>query len=179
MIESGYLKRLEILSKGQSASLRRSAGKSLREADARALGVFYASVGRDIKPQTPQWQEDMYFAVGCLYCMWRPEERKNPKPFAECVFDLGQNDGLDARFRALLDTDWHETDFLSVKLYRLTRRIKAEGGFPDFKSLLKDLMNWNCSKKHAQLKWARQYFQQKEMDEDAREVEQETDEENK
>jgi CRISPR system Cascade subunit CasB len=158
-----YVKRLDSLGQGQSAALRRSAGRALREADARALAAFYASMGPNAEPQ--RWQWEIYFAVGCLYCMWRPEDRKNPKPFVECVADLGQNDGLDAHFRALLDTDGHETDFLTLKLYRLTRRIKANGGFPDFKRLLEDLLRWNHPDKKAQLKWAREYFGRKALDE--------------
>jgi CRISPR system Cascade subunit CasB len=157
MSDYSYSQRLETLSDGQRASLKRCAGRLLREADARALSAFYSVLSR--KEST--WREELIFAALCMACLWRREDVQAPKPFISCLLNVAsgeQSESLDNRLRELLDTAYHETDFLSIKLYRLVRRLRAEGERPDFDALTGDLLRWNHPDKYIQLKWAREYF---------------------
>ncbi|GHS97006.1 hypothetical protein AGMMS50276_16320 [Synergistales bacterium] len=160
MSENPYLQGLDRLSDAQRAGLKRCAGKPLREADALALSAFYSIVHYD---NLPLWKVEIIFAMVAMTCLWRAEERKNPRSFIGCLVHLvsdGQagSEVLNGRLRGLLDTAWHETDFLNLKLYRLVRRIKTNGDYLDFDALLKDLLRWDHQSKYIQLRWAREFF---------------------
>ncbi|GHS89252.1 hypothetical protein AGMMS49957_12140 [Synergistales bacterium] len=160
MSKNPYLQGLDRLSDAQRAGLKRCVGKPLCEADARALSAFYSIVHYD---NLPLWKVEIIFAVVAMTCLWRAEERKNPRSFIDCLTRLVsdeqvKSEGLNGRLRELLDTAWHETDFLNLKLYRLVRRIKTNGDYPDFDELLKDLLRWDHQSKYIQLRWAREFF---------------------
>jgi len=163
MSDYSYSQRLKTLSDGQRASLKRCAGRPLREADARALGAFYSI----LRGKESTWREELIFAALCMACLWRQQredentQTQTPKSFISCLSNMAsgeRSENLDNRLRELLDTAYHETDFLSIKLYRLVRRLRAEGERPDFDELTRDLLRWNHPDKYIQLKWAREYF---------------------
>jgi CRISPR type I-E-associated protein CasB/Cse2 len=157
MPEIQRLKQLHDLTTEQRASLKRCIGKRLCEADGKALSTFYRFLPFDVS----QREMERYFAVMCMFCLWKPEERKDPKPFAHCLMLLGRNDGLDSRMRALLDSVWQDEDgFMLSKLSRIVRRIKmaTPALYPDFELLLDDILKWNSASRYVQLRWAKEYF---------------------
>ena len=159
MEEKERLKGLKDLSAGERATLKRCAGKCLREADAGALQAFYKACGG----QVPVWAQERYFAAACLACLWKEEERRADKPLAQCLQILNRNrdtEGMDHRFRALLDTPWNDEEgYLIAKLARLVKQVKAAGAgvSPDFERLLDDLLAWNSDSRYVQRRWMEQY----------------------
>lgn len=150
------LKGIEKLSIGQLAALRREAGKRLSEADASALQAFYTAMPYG----TPDYSQERMYAVMCIMCLWKPEERKTPMPFAKCLGNIRQTDSADGRLCALLDTDYQDDDgFLIGKLARLAKQIHASEKrlYPDFEMLYDDLLYWNSSYRGVQRKWMAQY----------------------
>lgn len=149
------------LSTGQQASLKRSAGRTLREADAAALQAFFTAV----PPQKP-YNREKAFAVVCGICLWKSEQRNNTKPFAECMHILRLQkgtdgcDGLDARFRNLIDTAWNDDDgYMAAKLTRMLKLLKSsEISCPDPEGLYKDLCNWDHPERFVQRRWMEAYL---------------------
>lgn len=163
------------LTTGQQAALKRSAGKTLDEVDAFALQSFFTAV----LPQN-RYDQEKAFAVACIVCLWKPEERVSPKPFASCLGMLrkskgGETKGLDSRFRSLIDTDWNDGDgYLAVKLVRLARMLKQSGtGYPDPESLFKDLKYWNHPDRFVQRRWMEQYLSTNETQPEENQIQEE------
>ena len=97
----------------------------------------------------------------CIMCLWKPEERKAPVPFAKCLKMIRQTDSADGRLRTLLDTDYHEDDgFLIGKLARLAKQIHSSEKrlFPDCEQLYSDLLKWNSSYRGVQRRWMEMYI---------------------
>lgn len=160
MNEIDWIERLLSSSNGNRAALRRCVGKTLNQADAAALGIFYSTLPFG----TPLWQQERYFAVICLSCLWKPEEALHPKPFEQCIHncvDPARPDGIFARVRSILDTEWDDDDgYLLVKLARMAKLIKNcdRPLYPDFEKLLNDLINWNGNNRYVQRRWAETIF---------------------
>jgi len=157
---ANIFEKINTLTVGQQASLRRSAGKLLDEVDAGALQAFFSSV----VPQKPYDQEKA-FTVACIACLWKQEERVNALQFAKCLQRLRSSkgdstEGVDSRFRSLIDTPWNDDDgYLASKLVRLARMLKsADIGYPDPEELFKDLKNWDHPDRFVQRKWMEQYL---------------------
>lgn len=151
---------VEKLSTGDRAALRRLAGCCLRQADAGALRAFYSALPAGTAP----WEQERCFAVMCLMCLWKPEECRAAKPVPECLAVINRQrstNGMDGRFRALLDTPWNDDEgYLAAKLARIVRQIRAAGLslYPDFEQLFTDLMNWNNDANYVQRRWMEQYL---------------------
>ena len=64
-----FFQKLKCLETGDRAAMRRAAGEMLKEADGKAITVFY----RCLPFGVPQWQEDRWFATACLSCLWDTE----------------------------------------------------------------------------------------------------------
>lgn len=149
------------LSAGQQASLKRAAGRPLREADAAALQAFFTAV----PPQKP-YEREKAFAVVCGICLWKSEQRSNTMPFAECMHLLRLKkgadgcDGLDARFRNLIDTAWNDDDgYMAAKLTRMLKLLKSsEIACPDPEGLFADLKNWDHPERFVQRRWMEAYL---------------------
>lgn len=160
MEEKERLIGLKDLSSGERAALKRCAGKCLREADAGALQAFFTVY----EGRIPSFAQERYFAVACLACLWKEEERVAPRPLPYCLQIVNRNrdsEGMDHRFRALLDTAWNDEEgFLITKLTRLVKQVKAAGlGIsPDFEQLLTDLLAWNHDSRYVQRRWMEQYL---------------------
>lgn len=159
-------KRLEGIGKltiGQRACLKREAGKRLQEGDAGALQAFFS-----ILPfGTPAYEHEIYYAVACIACIWKEEETKSQKPFAECLSQIGKTVTLNGRFRALLDTTYQPEDgFLITKLCRLAKQLHNSDvqSCPDFELLLDDLLKWNSPSRIVQRRWMEAYLRQENID---------------
>ena len=149
------------LTVGQQAALRRSAGRSLKEADAMALQAFFAAL-----PPQRQWEQERAFTTACIMCLWKAEERGTAVPFAKCLGALRRlkaaegTKGLDSRFRSIIDTPWNDDDgYLATKLVRLAKMLKSSAvGYPDPDTLYYDLKNWEHPERFVQRRWMEQYL---------------------
>lgn len=154
-----FFTRLNQLNPGDRAALRRSAGKMLPEAEGRALTVFY----RCLPPGVPAYQEDRWFAVACLRCLWDAGV-EGALTFPQIIRSLIDSDNLSEstarRVEVLMDTPWDSDGYMLSKLYRLVvlMRQKADRAAPDFSGLLEDLMAWNRDDQRVQKNWAREIF---------------------
>ena len=154
-----FFLKLKGLGTGDRATLRRAAGEMLKEVDGKAITVFY----RCLPYGVPQWQEDRWFAVACLCCLWDTES-DNGDPFEKIVSKMIREDSLSAstqhKVEILLDTSWDEDGYMLTKLTRLIKMIrqKSERVPIDFSALLEDLIYWNAENQSVQRKWARSMF---------------------
>lgn len=154
-----FFERLSRLSTGDRAALRRSAGIMLSEADGRAFSVFC----RCLPAGTSRKQEDRWFAVACLRCLWGADVGDG-KPFEQVVGDLIRDKKLSDstlhRVEVLLDTAWDEDGYMLTKLARLVKLIsqKSDHAFIDFPALLEDLIYWNADNQSVQRKWTRSIY---------------------
>lgn len=154
-----FLMRLNTLGNGDRAALKRAAGIMLAEADGKAVAAFYRCLPFGI----PQWQEERWFAVACLRCLWDAEADRGA-PFEKIVGrmikdgDLSESTGH--RAEVLLDTAWDEDGYMLTKLTRLVKLIRQKSDHEpvDFEALLEDLIGWNSEKQYVQRKWARSIF---------------------
>ena len=154
-----FFLKLKGLGTGDRAALRRAAGEMLKEADGKAITVFY----RCLPYGVPQWQEDRWFAVACLCCLWDVES-DNGAPFEKIVSKLIREENLSSsmqhKVEILLDTAWDDDGYLLTKLTRLIKMIRQKSDrVPiDFSALLEDLIYWNAENQSVQRKWARSMF---------------------
>ena len=157
--QAQFFDRLNRLNKGERAALRREAGNMLQEADGAALTVFY----RCLPPTADRWQEEKYFAVACLRCLWDADEAEG-SPLEQIIADLLRSgelsDSTAHRIETLLDTKWDLDGYMLTKLSRLIKLIrqKSDRRRVDFSGLLEDLIYWNSETQTVQRKWARAIF---------------------
>lgn len=154
-----FFERIRALGNGDRAALKRSAGIMLSDADGKAVAAFY----RCLPYGTPQWQEDRWFAVACLRCLW-DADAGDGTPFEQILGRMIQSEELSDstkhRAEVLLDTAWDSDGYMLTKLTRLVKLIrqKSEGTPVDFAALLDDLLGWNAENQYVQRKWARSIF---------------------
>ena len=154
-----FINRICWLGNGDRAALKRTAGIMLAEADGKAVAAFYRCLPFGI----PQWQEERWFAVACLRCLW-DAETDGGEPFEKVVGrmlkDEKVSDSIGHRVEVLLDTAWDEDGYMLTKLTRLMKLIlqKSDREPVDFEGLLEDLIGWNSEKQYVQRKWARSIF---------------------
>ena len=156
-MSESLLEGIQKLTTGQQAALRREAGKRMSEADATSLQAFYSAM----PPDTPVYCQERMYAVMCIMCLWKPEERKNPQHFARCLKLINNSESSDGRLRTLLDTDYQEDDgFLIGKLARLAKQIHSSEKrlFPDCEQLYSDLLKCNSSYRGVQRRWMELYI---------------------
>ena len=145
-----FCQRLATLQAGDSASLRRCAGKPLAEAS-EALGLFYRILPHGVTPL----QEETYFLVATLstladggsvgdmgVLLSRARTDKNAK-------------GLDRRIAIVLDADESQLPF---RLRQAVRYLRSSRVGVDWPLLLSDLLYWSHPDRFIQKKWARSYY---------------------
>ena len=154
-----FFDRLNRLSNGERAALRREAGIMLQAADGKALTAFY----RCLPPTMDRRQEGKWFAVACLRCLWDAGEAEGT-PLEQVIAALIKSEALSDstkhRVEVLLDTDWDADGYMLTKLSRLVKLIrqKSDRQYVDFAALLDDLIYWNSDTQTVQRKWARAVF---------------------
>lgn len=151
--------KLNRLSSGNRAALRRTAGVMLEQADGRALAAFYQCLPGGV----PQLQEDKWFAIACLRCLWDAGE--DGSETLPAVLRRMQNqellsDSVVHRVEILMDTPWDQDGYMLKKLYRLITLVRQKNGAGvfSFADLLDDLLKWNWDNQQVQRKWAREIF---------------------
>lgn len=156
---SGYMQRLSKLKKPDRSALKRHIGTAIREADVNSLAAFYRCMPFGI----PSWQEERYYAIGCLYFLWREQSdslTELPVVIRQ-MLDEGQlSDSYLRRIELLLSTPWDEDCLLLGKLTSLLRMIRSQNSVCeiDFAALLTDLLRWNGPSRSVQKKWAKEIF---------------------
>lgn len=158
-----FFKRLNELSAGDRATLRREAGTMLKDAGGQAIRAFYQCLPYSV----PQWQEEYFFAAACLCCLWDANE-PDQTGLPQALYQLGQDEETSKstghRLESLLDTKWDADGYMLTKLTRLMRLVKSRGVSVDCAELLKDLVYWNSDSQWIQHKWARgMYVKQEEI----------------
>ena len=158
-LQQMFFVRLDELGTGERAALRREAGSLLNQSDGKAISVFYQCLPRGIAA----WQEDRWFAVACLRCLWDAGSG-NGTPLEQVISGLLRSDELsdstEHRVELLLDTKWDADGYMLIKLTRLVKLIrqKSERMPIDFAELLDDLLGWNSETQYVQRKWAKAIF---------------------
>ena len=159
MIEGSeeFFERLNKLETGERAALRRKAGTMIQSADGKALKAFYRCV-----PQSIRSNEDKWFAIACLRCLWDEGEDKG-EPLETVISSLVRRDELSEstshRVSTLLDTRWDQDGFMLSKLSRLVKLVRQkQSAMIDFPKLLEDLVYWKSDSQSVQRKWASAMF---------------------
>ena len=159
MIEGSesFFERMNSLGIGERAALKRSAGTMIQSGDGRAMKAFYRCM-----PSVGGHNEDKWFAIACLRCLWDPGEEKG-EPIEAIISSLFRRDefseSISHRVSTLLDTRWDQDGFMLSKLSRLVKMVRQKSGeMPDFPGLLEDLAYWNSDTQTVQRKWARTIF---------------------
>lgn len=153
-----FFSRLNSLGTGERAALRREAGVMIRQADSPAITAFY----RCLPPSVAQ-QEDRWFAVACLRCLWATGD-DDGRPLEQVIADLVLSGELSEstrhRVELLLDTEWDVDGYMLTKLARLLKLVcqKSDRTIIDFPALLDDLLGWNSDRQYVQRKWAKAIF---------------------
>lgn len=158
-----FLKRVDSLDSGSRVALKRSAGIMISQADAKAIAAFY----RCISPAVPQWQEDRWFAVACIKCLWDPVVGPG-EPVEDVLANLTRSaelsDSMQHSIEELLDTAWDQDGYMLTKLCRLTKMLRQKAPKElDFAALLEDMIYWNNENQSVQRKWARAIFSDADM----------------
>ena len=154
-----FLGRLCTLGSGDRAALKRAAGVMLSDADGKAVAAFY----RCLPYGTPRRQEERWFAVACLRCLW-DADMEGGEPVEQIIGQMIRDEKLSDntlhRAEVLLDTTWDEDGYMLTKLTRLVKLIrqKSDCTMIDFTALLEDLIYWNAEDQSVQRKWARSFF---------------------
>ena len=154
-----FLSNVDKLRSGDRVALKRSAGVMLPDADGKAIAAFYRC---SYTPLSKWQEEDRYFAVACIKCLWDPTEGEG-KPFenilAELIASQELSDSMEHRIEGLLDTAWDADGYLLTKFTRMMKLLRQKSTQkPDFAALLEDLLYWNCDDQRVQRKWARTIF---------------------
>ena len=146
---------LDRLSSGERAVLRRSSGKLLQDADARAMAAFYRC--------HPGISEDRWFAAACFHCLWDAGVGSK-QPLEEIIRELKKkSDSMEHRLASLIDTAWDSDGYLLTKLSRIIKMARQQGYCVDCCALLNDLLYWNSDSQFVQRRWARTMCYENEM----------------
>lgn len=157
-IYESFMERVDALSTGDRVALKRSAGVMLSEAGGKAIAAFY----RCVTPVVPQWQEDRWFAVACMKCLW-DSQKGSGEPVEDVLAKLFHSselsDSVQHRVSGLLDTQWDRDGYMLTKLCRLVKMLRQKTTQElDFADLLEDVIYWNNENQSVQRKWARAIF---------------------
>lgn len=153
-LRNAFFERLDKLSSGSRAALKRAAGTMLSEADGRALSAFFQCLPYGVSPL----EESRWFAAGCFHCLWKTGSDTVPIEQAlRCMKE--EFDSLQSRVAALFDQHWNADGYLLVKLSRIIKMARQKGYCIDCAALLEDLLSWNNDSQTVQRRWARAMYQ--------------------
>lgn len=163
--EREYIARVQALDRGRQAGLKRNAGNSLGES--RGVGWFYSLLRSD---QFGRDEEIFFMAATLLAQDRRALEGRRPfsGDFGRTMRQLaerGSSDGVERRFRILLDSDFDLEDGhkpaggeLAFRLRQLVKLAASKEVGVDWPQLLYDLQRWGAPGKRVQKRWAKSYY---------------------
>ena len=154
-----FFEKINQLSSGEKAALKRNCGVMLEKADGNAIIAFYKCMPYDVaKINEPYW-----FASACFACLFKEQGTQR----LEQCFAVMKNDSqsLENRIAQLLDMNWDTYGYFLQKLTRLVKMVNQKGYKIDCESLLKDLLGWNNDAKYVQKRWARALYIREEKNE--------------
>lgn len=146
-----FIENLTRLDAGGKARLKRSAGRSLDEAN-HNLALFYSLLP---KPGVPVSQEPNYWLVATLYPL---ADAATAGTFGAALYRAratANAKGLDRRVEVLLDSDSAQ---LAYRLGQAVRFLHSNRVPVNWQGLLEDLLQWEHPSHFVQKKWAKDYF---------------------
>jgi len=149
-----FCERLEELTTGERAQLRRASGRTMAEARD-TLALFY----RLLSPGVPKRHESLYFVVATLFPLTPQADSGNLGQALRSARTDHNERGLDRRMQVLLDADESQLPF---RLRQAVRMLASNRVGLDWALLLHDLLFWGHGERFVQRQWARSYFTQTE-----------------
>lgn len=149
-----FLERLQGLSTGERARLKRNAGKALADSH-QVMGLFF----KILPPGLWSGAEPWFFLVATLFPQTGSAAEGNFGDSLRLARSADNGDGLDRRFEVLLDADEQQLPFRLRQAVRLLAATEIPVNWPQ---LLSDLTNWTHPNRFVQEQWARTYFRRKE-----------------
>ena len=153
-LQQAFFDSLDQLPISDRVLLKRSCGKTMAQAGAAVMMVFYR-----LLPENVGWRnEERWFAAACCHCLEEPDVMGR-KPLAEQLRNesfISKNSNGIRRGQILMDTEWDNDGYFTVKLVRLVKFLKQKGYPVDCSRLLTDLLRWNYENKPVQKEWAKE-----------------------
>lgn len=164
-----FFKQLNVLTSGERATLKRSCGTRLNDADARAFTIFYKVVPDGVSSK----MEDRWFFAACISCLWE----SSGGPDLASKFKFNPDEGVlieewlavakdssgsfEKRVTLLLGNEWDEDGRMNIKLTRVIKMLKQKnaGRKLNMVSLLYDIINWDSDNRYVQKRWAKTFYQ--------------------
>lgn len=154
---SRFLSKIDIYSKVNPEFrilMRRSAGKTVSDADSNTLLGFYRNYyGKES-------EENKYFFSACVHCLWDIKDHNRMFSLPEAVkeMDKGSASSFEKRLLRLLEMHWDNDGFILNKMFHLVRFCKSKGIRIDCAKLLADILCWDKDNgAYIRKKWAREY----------------------
>lgn len=147
-----FVSRLDSLSAGQRAALRRAGARPFHEASGEALSAF-TRVAPNVRYNEDRW---FYTACWCMHFDSFSDKLSLPAQLRQLASE-GANT-LERRMINVLDETWSDDSLLITHLNRLITMLSAKRSAIDGAQLLYDLEHWNHPNRFVQRSWARTFF---------------------
>jgi CRISPR system Cascade subunit CasB len=147
---AAFCERLEALSAGDRARLKRCAGRDMGQST-EALGLFFRLLGSGVAPR----QEETFFLVATLFPLAESAQGDSLGASLARVRTAENAPGLDRRVERLLDADEAQLPF---RLRQAVHLLGSQRVGVEWPRLLADLLQWNHPTRYVQKEWARAYF---------------------
>ncbi|MGH2541838.1 MAG: type I-E CRISPR-associated protein Cse2/CasB [Ardenticatenaceae bacterium] len=149
-----FMERLNRLTMGELARLKRNTGKSLADSH-HVLGLFFNLLPAGVS----RYDEPWFFLVATLFPLTDRAETGTLGHALRRARSSENGEGLDRRFEVLLDADESQ---LPYRLRQAIRLLASNDVAINWPQLLSDLTNWTHPNRFVQERWARDYFSKEE-----------------
>jgi len=155
-----FLERLENLTSGEKAALKRCIGLQLKDSRNEAIAAFYKTIPFNEIKMGREFEEKL-FLLATLRAFHRYPEKKEIS-FGTTLRLLKEAQGsksFDKKFYALIDSKISPDDGeLAYRMAQIIRMSDSHGIKIFWRKLLDDLIVWGSETKTVQRNWARSYF---------------------
>jgi CRISPR system Cascade subunit CasB len=149
-----FLEKLKKIDSGERASLKKSAGKRLDDANTKSITSFYKLIQNiNIK----NYHENEYFILSTLYSLKKDRNESLETSLGKALKNAKETESLDMRFNSLLDSDKKSSEF-ARKLSNMIKYLDNKGINIDWGELLEDILAFNHKNATIKKKWAREYY---------------------
>lgn len=148
-----FVERVRTLDRGELASLKRNAGRTM--AEARGVPWFARLMRTD-----DEWRNaEICFLVATLIGLNKLGFTGDLGRSAKRLAALRSAESVDRRFRILLDSDFsRDGGQLSYRLRQMVKLLASSDVGVDWAQLLVDLRHWNHPSKLVQRRWAKNFY---------------------